>query len=154
MIFAVVITAILYFVNTNYEVTSDASGQKTLVKIDSTNEMDLTAWLSLYHSGTFERVKIINDTTLEGYQKEDKQGDVPLMSLQSDVKVVYYNIAKAQKPATTDLKDLGISLTGDTIIMATTEDGDVWSKLFLENILPLIFFLIAALFLFRFLGPK
>lgn len=88
--------------------------------------MDLTAWLAMYQSGSFEKVKVINDTRLEGYQPENKQDDVPLMSLQRDVKVMYYNIVSTQKPATTALKDLGISLTGDTIIMASAEEENNW----------------------------
>jgi|GEM_PF-2057813 len=149
--FAIVVTAILYFVNTSYEVNTDAAGQKTLIKIDNTTEMDLTAWLAIYQTGAFERIKVINDTTLEGYQPIEKEGNLPLMSLQTDVKVMYYNVLTAQKPQNATLKDLGISLTGETIVMASTEDEDMRSTLFLENILPLIFFLVAALFLFRFL---
>lgn len=154
IIFALVITGILYFINTNYEITTDEKGEKTIVKTDKETSMDLTAWLALYQSGSFDKVKIVNDTILEGYQQEDKQGNVPLMSLQSNVKVVYYNIFSAQKPATTSLKDLGISLTGSTAISSSLEEQNVWSKLLMENILPMIFFLLVALFLFRMMSPK
>ena len=154
LIFAVVITALLYFLSSNYEVDTNANGEKTLIKIDNTTERDLTAWLGLYQSGSFERVKVINDTMLEGYIPTDKQDTAPIMSIQSNVKVVYYNLIQTQKPATTTLQELGISLTGDTLITASTQEENVWSKLFLETILPLIFFLVAALFLLRFLGPK
>lgn len=95
-----------------------------LIKIDNTTDMDLTAWLGMYQSGSFERVKVVNDTKLEGYQAIDKEDDIPIVSLQRDVKVVYYNIISTQKPATTALKDLGISLTGETIIMASSEEGN------------------------------
>lgn len=154
LIFAVAITALLYFLSSNYEVDTDANGEKTLIKIDNTTERDLTARLGLYQSWSFERVKVINDITLEGYVPTDRQDTAPIMSMQSNVKVVYYDVIQAQKPATTTLQELGISLTGDTQITASTQEENVWSKLFLETILPLIFFLVAALFLLRFLGPK
>lgn len=149
IIFALVITVVLYFVNTNYEITTDAQGQKTIVKTNETSTMDLSNWLSLYQSGTFEKVEVINDTLLEGYQKVEKEGDMPLMSLQSDLKVMYYNIYSTQKPATTNLKDLGISLTGATAISSSTEEQNMWSKLLMENIIPMIFFLLIALFFLR-----
>ena len=154
IIFALVITAVLYVVNTSYEVTSNAAGEKTIVLTDTVNETNLNEWLALYQSGSYEKVKVINDTILEGYQKKDKQADVPLMSFQSNVKVLSYTVFKTQKPVTTALKDLGISLTGTTLITAATEDQNVWSKLLLENILPIILFMVAAIFLFRFIGPK
>lgn len=154
IIFALVITVLLYFANSMYDIDIDANGQKTIVKVEEKSDMDLTAWLSVYQSGKFEKVKVVNDTILEGYQKIDKESDIPLMSLQSDVKVVYYNLISSQKPMMTELKELGISLTGATAISASSEDQNVLSKIFLESILPLLFFLVAALFLFRFLGPK
>lgn len=140
--------------NTSYEVTTNSAGEKTLVLTDTTTDMDLTAWLGLYQSGSFEKIKIINDKTLEGYRQKDAPTDIPLMSLQNDVKVLSYDVFKTQKPATTELRELGISLTGDTTITATTEDESVRSTLLLENILPIILFMVAAIFLFRFIGPK
>lgn len=154
IIFALVITALLYLANSMYDIDVDADGQKTIVKVEKQTDLDLTQWLTIYQSGTFEKVTVINDTILEGYQKIDKESDIPLMSLQSDVKVVYYNLITSQKPMMTELKDLGISLTGATAITASSEDQNVLSKLFLESILPLLFFLVAAILLFRFMGPK
>ncbi len=154
IIFALVITGVLYFINTNYEITTNEKGEKIIEKTDKETSMDLTTWLSLYQSGSFDKVKVVNDTLLEGYQEENKEGNVPLMSLQSNVKVVYYNVFSAQKPATTSLKDLGISLTGSTAISSSLEEQNVWSKLFMETIVPMLFFLVIAIFLFRMMSPK
>ncbi len=151
IIFAVVVTALLYFVNSNYDISTDAAGKKVIAKVDATNPMDLTAWLGLYQSGTFEKVTVINDTLIDGYQKSEKTGDG---FFPADYPVVYYNVFSSEKPANTTLKDLGISLTGSTPITATTEEGSTLSKIFMEDILPLLFFLIAAFFLLRFFGPK
>lgn len=71
------------------------------------------------------------------------------MSFQSDIKVTYYNIFSTQKPTSTTLQDLGISLTGGTAISSSLEEQNVWSKLLMENIIPMIFFLIIALFFLR-----
>lgn len=126
IIFALVVTVVLYFANSSFEINTDATGQKRLVRVEETKEMDLTEWLAVFQSGTFERVKVINDTKLEGYQKIDKEADIPLMTFNSDVKVTYYNVFSSQKPMMTELKDLGISVTGSTIITAASEEGNVW----------------------------
>ncbi|MBP6910332.1 hypothetical protein KBC03_01930 [Patescibacteria group bacterium] len=151
IIFAVVVTALLYFVNSNYDISTDEKGEKIIAKVDNTRASDLTARLALYQSGTFEKVTVINDTLIEGYQKSEKTGG---SFFPADYPVVYYNVFTSEKPENTTLKDLGVSLTGSTPITATTEEGNTLSKIFMEDILPLLFFLIAAFFLLRFFGPK
>ncbi len=60
------------------------------------------------------------------------------MSLQKNVKVTYYDIITTKKPLDTSLADMGISLTGATIIDVEYKEDSFLSSLFFDNILPIL----------------
>jgi hypothetical protein len=62
----------------------------------------LNEFLDLYGNGIFEKVDVVNDKKLQGY--------VLLTGLSSE-KVKKYDVLETEKPASTSLKDLGITLT-------------------------------------------
>ncbi|MEI7478404.1 MAG: hypothetical protein WCJ81_08275 [bacterium] len=76
------------------------------------------------------------------------------MALQKNVKIENYAIDKTDKPANTSIKDLGLSLTGKTEIIISTEEKGRLSSLFVDQILPLLLFFGAIVVFFKFFGPK
>jgi hypothetical protein len=60
------------------------------------------------------------------------------MSLQKNMKIEYYNILMTKKPLDTSLVDMGISLTGSTVIDVEYKEDSFLSSLFFDNILPIL----------------
>jgi len=54
------------------------------------------------------------------------------------MKIEYYNILMTKKPLDTSLVDMGISLTGSTIIDVEYKEDSFLSSLFFDNILPIL----------------
>lgn len=151
LIFALVITSLLYtYQNTQYTTLKDWN--KWIEKILEEKEVDLNAFVKLYKDNTFERVEIQDNTKLKWYQhKEDSSTKTMLWW---DIKQVSYNIIKTNKPQDTSLNELWLSLTWSTPIdIKVTESSMLW-KIFLEQVLPLLFFVLVLVILLRLFWPK
>ena len=76
------------------------------------------------------------------------------MSLQKNVKVTYYDIITTKKPLDTSLADMGISLTGTTIIDVEYKEDSFLSSLFFDNILPILILVAIFAIAMRLMGGK
>lgn len=77
-----------------------------------------------------------------------------MMSVQKDLNIHYYNVLTTKKPLDTSLQDMGINITGTTLIDVQYKEDSRLTNLFLDNVLPLV--ILAALFMLamRLMGGK
>lgn len=151
LIFAVIITSLLYtYQHTQYKTLSN--GTKWIEKIEKENEIDLNTFVKLYKENTFEKIEIIDNNKLKWYKNNWDSSVNSMISWQ--VKQINYELYKTNKPADTSLNELWLSLTWSTPIdIKLTENSMIW-KIFLEQILPLLFFVLVLVILLRLFGPK
>lgn len=112
----------------------------TVEIINITKSVSMNDFLSWYQSSSFSKIKLKDATTLEWYiPVSGTLGDgFSMMSLQKNMKIEYYNILMTKKPLDTSLVDMGISLTGSTVIDVEYKEDSFLSSLFFDNILPIL----------------
>lgn len=76
------------------------------------------------------------------------------MTLKQNVPVQEYVLETSQKPESSSLADIGISLTGETKIIVETRSESTISKILLDQVLPTVLFFAAILLFFKMFGPK
>jgi ATP-dependent metalloprotease FtsH len=115
--------------------------------------INVTEFVNLYNAQTFEKVVVRDGVKMEGYKTIAPQAqaknffNIPIEK--------QYLIYEANKPVDTSLQELGIALSGATTpIIIEFDEESLLSSVFLEQILPLIFFIWVLLLAFRFFGPK
>jgi cell division protease FtsH len=122
------------------------------IEINKEKKVDLNTFLNLYKQKKFEKIEVQDDTLLKWYEKikEIKQ-HIKSMTLNKEVEIpeILYNVYKTYKPATTKLKDLWISLTWDTKIIVKYTHESTIQKIFLEQIVPMLFFLFLLILFIR-----
>lgn len=151
--FAVLITVVLYQFK-NFDVSIDDTGAKTITTTTKTTKLNLNEFLSGYQAGVFEKIEVVDGTKLEGYEKLPATGSIYSALLKEKINEINYNIYTTNKPFDTSLTELGISLTGKTQIIVSFNERGFWGKLFMDQLLPLLFFVGLIFILFRFMGPK
>lgn len=151
LIVAVVITAILGAVDTY--LTSSPEGGVGWITAKEYTGVALNDFLNFYQQGRFEKIVLSNGVKLAGYQavavapQQKNFFHVPVDK--------QYLIYETNKPADTSLPEMGISLSGtQTPVEIMVEESSLLGTVFVEQILPLIFFIGVLLLAFRFFGPK
>lgn len=132
--------------------TSPALGTgstETTVTVN-TQEITLSTFLSYYTSGSFEKIILQDYVTLKGLQP----APLPAKTRFRPQATKAYTILEAQMPPQTSLQDLGISTTGATTIEVIYTQQSTIANIFVEHILPIIFFVLVLVVLFRFMSPK
>jgi len=131
--------SILWAYNSSQKDTS-----KPVEVVEAKEKSSLNEFLDLYGNGIFEKVDVVNDKKLQGY--------VLLTGLSSE-KVKKYDVLETEKPASTSLKDLGITLTWDVQVNVSTKEENLLTSM-AKDILPLFLFLILLAVIFKFTMPK
>lgn len=147
LLFALVITLVLQSAQT-VDWSSWVSKQ-----VVETQDVSLNAFVASYQSGSFSSLTLEDATLLKWYEQVDKTGSVSLLSFKKDVVIEYFNVYQTKKPIDTSLADLGISITGDTIVEVVYNEQWIVG-FFMEHILPLLFFLLIIVVFFKFFWPK
>jgi ATP-dependent Zn protease len=154
IIAALVITLVLYSMK-DTSVLKDAKGEPYIEKIATTKDVSLGELVNGIQSQRYEKIKIINDTLVQGYMVTTGAVEtVPSMSLQKSVPVKTYTIETSEKPIRSTLQEIGISLTGSTEILVETQSENTLTRIFIDQILPTLFFFAAIIFFFKMFGPK
>ena len=144
----------------NFVVSTDA---ETVSVIKDTKDISLNDFLSGYHLGSYESIKLNNQTDLEWYVLWTTTWDVlsgnssntlTLMSLNKKLKVKNYTVLKTVKPLESSLTDLWISLTGTTAIDVLYEKPSFLWSLFTDHILPILILIGLFALGMKFLWPK
>jgi len=76
------------------------------------------------------------------------------MSLQKNIDIKYYDLLKTKKPLDTSLSDMGIALTGDTIIDIQYEEESFLTSLLLNTLLPILLLVLLFTVGMRIFGGK
>ncbi len=125
----------------------------TIQTIKERKDLSLDQRLKFYNSWTFSNIKITNDTKLQGYQFLWTWDNKWFMSINKTFKQELFNIYSSFKPTETSLKDLWISLNWNTKVDVEFTEVWIFQKI-LEQVWPLILFLVLLFFLAKFAMPK
>lgn len=119
--------------------------------IEKEENLDFSAWLTLYQSGDFSKIELINDTDLRGYQllNTGKQQ----LFFGKEVETQTFSLLKTTKSAGISLLDLGVALTGDKAVVMKYEGESFWSKM-IGQVGYLAAFLVILIIGMRFVLPK
>jgi cell division protease FtsH len=151
LIASFLITGLLWTVRDSSVTTAD--GERKLVQHEM-REINLNEFLDLYNDGQFEDIILRNQVQLEWYVPFT--GAVTRSGLLNrwPTPEELFTVFQTNKPADTSLPDLGIALTGATNISVVFTQDNFLSKLLLEQVLPLVFFILILVLAFRIFGPK
>lgn len=154
LIFAAIITWVLYKLQTSEFITQN-DWTKLIANIEKNEKVDLNKFIQLYNDKQFEKIDITDNSKIEWYKlKWETENAWNSMILKESIKQKNYEVYSTLKPYDTSLNELGLSLTGSTPInIKTTEKSVLW-KVFLEQILPLLFFVFLLIVLFKVFWPK
>lgn len=150
---ALIITSLLRLVK-NGSIQSNPEGQPVMTTVQ-TKEVDLNTFLELYNQGTFEKVALKDVVKLEWYVPYTGEAQQQAFSLSFfQWEREQFTVYKTNKPSDTSLPELGIEPNGATIIDVQFTETSVLTSLLVEQILPLVFFILLLVLAFRFFGPK
>lgn len=148
---ALVITTWLWFVRDQFT-SINANGEKEVIHSVEEN-INLNEFLSLYNEGSFEKIELNDAVKLAWYKINTWTWakDTNALGIAIDKNYVKY---MTNKPPEMSLQDLWIIATGATLVDITYNESSLFARLFLEQILPLIFFIFLLVLAIRFFGPK
>jgi len=119
-------------------------------------DISLNEFLSLYHDWSFEKVKLIDEISLEWYEfvaEQSKEDSPNLLVFGKQSEHKYYNVYKSVKPVNTDLLSLWITATGSVILDVEYEEKTILQNI-LEQVWPIFLFLIILFVFMKFMLPK
>jgi cell division protease FtsH len=136
------------FTNTTNQWTgTDVKEISTTVK---TTETDLSDFLAQYSSWTFTKIVQEDGYTLKWYIPTA----IPEKPLFGPQATEAFTVLKTKLPPNTTLQDFGISTSGSTTIDVIYNEQSTLANIFLEHILPILFFLLLITLFFKFMWPK
>ncbi|MEI6426732.1 MAG: ATP-dependent zinc metalloprotease FtsH [Candidatus Absconditabacteria bacterium] len=121
--------------------------------VDTAKTTSLNTFLAQYRSGDFSKIQLTDGVDLVGYHFVSTGETKPLTTFTPAVIKTHYTTFTTKKPVDTSLSELGISLTGSTILTIDYTTQSFFQKL-LEDVGPLLLFLVIFLVGFKFLMPK
>ncbi len=121
--------------------------------VDTAKTTSLNTFLAQYRSGDFSKIQLTDWVDLVGYHFVSTWETKPLTTFTPAVIKTHYTTFTTKKPVDTSLSELGISLTWSTILTIDYTTQSFFQKL-LEDVWPLLLFLVIFLVWFKFLMPK
>lgn len=108
--------------------------------IQKKQDVSLDEFLSGYQNTLFTKIVLTNGTDLQGYipVSGTTHSSMSLMSLQKNIEITTYDVLETKKPLDTSLVEMGISLTGSTIIDVEYKEESFLTSLFLNTVLPIL----------------
>ena len=126
------ITIWLWFLN-----NTSATSAGVLTTTES-KEVTLDQFLSGYANGLYEKIQLKDALTLKWYQALSWSAEPNIFGIAPEKNYLIY---ETSKPADTSLPELGIVLTGDVPVDIFYDETWFMTRLFLEQILPILFFI-------------
>lgn len=150
-LFILIVTFGLKAMQSNAELIAFNGTTGSVQLIEKEENLDFSAWLTLYQSGDFSKIELINDTDLRGYQllNTGKQQ----LFFGKEVETQTFSLLKTTKSAGISLLDLGVALTGDKAVVMKYEGESFWSKM-IGQVGYLAAFLVILIIGMRFVLPK
>lgn len=151
LLFVVVVTIVLRMVQNSNKIWYFSGSTGAIQLVESQSKVPLSEWIAAYQSGAFAKIELINDTDLEGYQFVSSGVQSALFG--QEFETHKYQLLTTTKSAMITLLDLGVSLTGEDIVLMTYKSESLWTRI-LGQIWYLILFLIILVIGMRFIMPK
>jgi ATP-dependent Zn protease len=120
-------------------------------KVEKTEILPLNEWLEHYQSWEYDKISLINDQDLEGYQLIET-GEQNLLFWKTYT-IASYNRFASEKAESLSLIDLWVALTWDVEVAIIHKEPSVWEKLF-EQVWYLLIFLLILIIWMKFILPK
>ena len=136
-----------------YTSNKEFMDKDTLIKIENQSDISVNKFIDLYKNNKFEKIKIIDDNLMEGYEYLWTGKETTFATLNKNFKEVKYNIYSSEKSPSTSIKDLWISITWSTQIIMEKNEVSAIEWLFYD-ILPFIIFFIIFIALAKYILPK
>ena len=121
--------------------------------IDTTKDISLNAFLSQYHQGDFSKIQLTDWVTLAWYHFVSTGTSKAITTFTPAVTKTHYTLFTTKKPIDTSISELGLSLTGSTLLTIDYTTTSFLQKL-LEDVWPLLLFLVIFLVWIKFFMPK
>lgn len=153
LIFAVLISWILYSLQ-NLQFSTSQDWSKSIINIQKTEKVDLNKFVDLYKKNEFEKVDLTDNTKLEWYKFIGESSQAWSMILREKLTQKNYTIYQTNKPEDTSITDLWLSLTGSVPLNVKITERSMLSRIFLDQIVPLLFFVLVFIVLLRLFWPK
>ncbi len=172
IVWTIIVFMFVGFLRTTNRPTITIWDKLYLLNIKQTKTLSLDQFMQIYKSGTLAKVVISDDKDLFGYQIISNTWNVTGDIESDNISDIYkqYNLTFSNsksmwilgvnkyishKPQSTNINDIWLYPTNpNTQLQVDNQDQSGFVNFFLNNILPLIFMLWAAILLFRFIGPK
>lgn len=152
LVAALLITIGLWFLK-NSQREQNISGDSNVTQSTS-EEVDLNTFLNLYNTDTFDKIRLEDTVKLKWYEEHTLSGDALKTNIFGKKVEKIYTIYTTSKPPEMSLQDLWISFSWNTIVEVDYDEWSVIGKLFLEQVLPLVFFILILVLAFKFFWPK
>ena len=129
-------------------------------EIITKNEVTLNEFVETYDQWIFEKIELIDATTLIWYESTVKTWSTTTanwfvsMALRKNVTYEYFNQFVTNKPIDTSLSELWLSITWATTIDVIYNEKSLLQSLFFDQVLPILLLIILFIAFFRFFGPK
>ena len=126
---------------------------KNIENIKNKKEVSLNSRLSLYNSGMYQRVEIINWVDMKWYVFLESSENTSLRSLWKSDTVDNYYLVTTKKPSDTSITELWLDLTGSTPIKTIYNEESVWMSL-IKEFWWIILFMLVFIIWFRLMVGK
>lgn len=170
IIWALLIIMILSYFWTINKTTITIADKTYMANIKNTKTLGLDEFMQIYKSGSFMQVIVSDDKDLIWYEintwsatgknQSDNISDIYNkynLTLWNTKWTALINVNKyiSHKPLSTSINDIWLyPINPSTQLQIENQDNDSLVKFFVDNILPLLLMLWAAIVLFRFISPK
>lgn len=114
----------------------------------SSEEITLNEFLDKYTKDTYEKIELEDGVKLEWYELLEEEAKPNIFWIKPEKN---YKIWKTNKPVDTSLPELWFALTWATAVDIKYDETWFMTRLLLEQLLPLLFFLWLLILVFRFM---
>jgi len=121
--------------------------------VDTTTKVSLNAFLAQYRQGDFSKIQLTDWIDLAWYQFVSTGDSKQITPFIPAVSKTHYVLFTTKKPIDTSLSELGLSLSGSTIVNVDYTTKSFLQKLF-EDVWPLLLFFVIFLVWLKFFMPK
>ena len=111
-------------------------------------DINLNTFLSWYNSWLFEKVELKDGKKLQWYELLQIEAEPNILGITPDKS---YKVWETNKPIDTSLTEMWLILTGAIPIDIKSDETSLMTRILLEQLLPILFFLWIILLFFRFM---
>ncbi len=151
--FALIWSLILFNMQ-QWELEQLPDGREVITNINEVRNVDLNTFLNKYEAWEFDRLKVVDSRELHGLIEISEEEVLQSMAFRQEATEVTYNKVKSFKPEETTLAELGFDVRWETSITVEYDEEWLFSRMFLETLLPLLILILILIFLFRMFAPK